>query len=100
MGINVLVEGASGYGGGEVLDRLYDHDYVDNVVPGGRRELDEDELESIDAVISALPSSVSAQRVARSYRLGKWVADLSGDLRLQTTREYKRWYGEEHPTPE
>ncbi|MBI4570452.1 MAG: N-acetyl-gamma-glutamyl-phosphate reductase [Chloroflexi bacterium] len=58
----------------------------------------EEELGEVDAFVSALPHSASAQSLLPYIELGLPVVDLSADFRLRHLEEYEPWYGS-HPAP-
>jgi N-acetyl-gamma-glutamyl-phosphate reductase len=58
----------------------------------------EEELGEVDAVVSALPHSASAQALLPYIERGLPVVDLSADFRLRRLEEYEPWYGS-HPVP-
>lgn len=96
--VDVAVLGSTGYVGQELVGILKDHPAVDDIYAPSRKELDE--FEDGDVVFLALPHGESARHAARFRDLGKWVIDLSGDLRFQTAEEYEKWYGQPHPAPD
>jgi N-acetyl-gamma-glutamyl-phosphate reductase len=100
-GIKILVPGGeSGKAGKEAVEILENHPYVDAVIPCGRELPSDEVLEDVDAAIVALRHGFSGDKAAHLHALGKWVADLSGDLRLDSVAEYERWYKLRHPAPE
>ncbi|OGO50988.1 MAG: N-acetyl-gamma-glutamyl-phosphate reductase [Chloroflexi bacterium RBG_16_68_14] len=58
----------------------------------------EEELGEVDAVVSALPHSASAQALLPYIERGLPVLDLSADFRLRRLEDYEPWYGA-HPAP-
>jgi len=51
-------------------------------------------------VFSCLPHAVSAQLLLPFIDRGARVVDLSADFRLKDPREYRKWYGHDHPRPD
>jgi len=96
--LDVAVFGPEGYAGQELTKLLENHPDVGQVVPVGR-DSDQD-LVGIDAAFLALPTNSSAQEAPKLLQAGATVIDLSGYFRFETAAEYKRWYGEEHRSPE
>jgi N-acetyl-gamma-glutamyl-phosphate reductase len=104
--VEVGVFGATGYTGREVVRLLAGHPRarVAFTTGTGAGHLAHDtglEREAA-AYLLALPHGVSATFAARlrAARPGAAVIDLSGDLRLRTADEYRRWYGHDHPAPQ
>jgi len=56
--------------------------------------------ESVDVVISALPQTASAERLAPVVAQGVRAIDISPDFRLKNVDEYKTWYKTDHPCPQ
>jgi N-acetyl-gamma-glutamyl-phosphate reductase len=54
----------------------------------------------MDVVLLGLPHKVSAQKVPELFATGARIVDLSGDFRLRSAADYKRYYGADHPCPE
>jgi N-acetyl-gamma-glutamyl-phosphate reductase len=120
--IRTAVVGASGYVGAELIGLLAGHpgaslesvhgagsagDRWEDLYPG-RAHLFRGEIKTfapeslagLDAVFLALPHGESGAAARQLVgRVGR-VIDLSGDLRLASADEYRRWYGMEHPAPE
>lgn len=53
-------------------------------------------VELCDAVILAVPHTVSMQLAPELLKAQKKVIDLSGDYRLKSKEDYKKWYGTNH----
>lgn len=53
-----------------------------------------------DVVITAVGHGEAGPLVEEALDEGQVVLDPSGDGRLATAEEYKRWYGEDHPAPD
>ena len=118
--MRAIVQGGSGYAGGELLRLLAGHpDLEVTQVSSERlrgkpvaavhpqlRDRNElrfcglDDLEPADVVFSALRHGESAPRIDRTLALAPVVVDLSADFRLHDPADYPRWYGWEHPRPE
>jgi N-acetyl-gamma-glutamyl-phosphate reductase len=58
-----------------------------------------EELEEVDAAISALPHAASAEALRPYIERGLPVVDLSADFRLRKADDYETWY-DRHPMPE
>jgi len=122
--VRVAILGASGYGGGELLRLLADHEAVEVTflgakdtagrtlaevhphlasLPSGDAVLQPIEIESIaaaaDVVFSALPNGTSAGIAPGLLEAGARVIDLAGDFRLPA-EAYPAWYGFDHPAKE
>ena len=120
---NVGIAGASGYTGSELLRLLIHHpnvtiqsitserlagQHVTDVFPqlSGTIDLtfqsmDKLDAASLDILFLALPHGVSMSFLKETQAHEKCtVIDLSGDFRLESPEEYRRWYGKEHVIPE
>ncbi len=118
--LRASIVGASGYGGGEVLRLLLDHPcvevlqatsrrhagaYVPSVHPNlrGRTRLQfstPEEVSACDVLFLAMPHGEASRGMERWSGLSSRVIDLSADFRLRDRGAYRRWYGEDHPSPE
>lgn len=119
MTVRAGILGASGYGGVELIARLWEHPEVDVVALQSRQyegqpleacwpnlaglsELafgDVDAtIEASDVVFCATPHGATAPLVERARTEGKRVVDLSADFRLDAAA-YADWYGP-HPHPD
>ncbi|MGH2812170.1 MAG: N-acetyl-gamma-glutamyl-phosphate reductase [Actinomycetota bacterium] len=120
MGHPVIVLGASGYGGLELLRLLDGHsgmrvvgaaastrvgDPVGGLLPHassyeGMGFVSVEEAMAADAelVFSSLPHGQSASIFGEGA--GAKVVDVSGDFRLKGPSLYEQWHGEPHPNPE
>ena len=118
--MRAIVQGGSGYTGGELLRLLAGHPHLEvaqvsserlrgkpvAAVHPQLRDRNElrfcglDELEPADVVFSALRHGETAPRIDRALALAPVVVDLSADFRLHDPADYPRWYGWEHPRPE
>ena len=120
---NAAILGASGYAGAELL-RLLDahphvrarrlfgdsqagqpltevHPHLASAYSGAAIErFDDAALDGIDIVFAALPHGRSQRLAPQIIERGIAFVDLGADFRLDTADDYRRWYGEEHQTPE
>lgn len=119
----IAILGATGYGGGELLRLLLAHPaadirYVTSRSAAGQpvgsvhRNLDglcdlefsnpdvDTLIKDCDVIFGALPHGASAEVLAPFIQAGIPTIDLSGDFRLRSLADYKRWYKREHPHPE
>jgi N-acetyl-gamma-glutamyl-phosphate reductase len=117
------VIGGSGYGGGELIRRLLRHPEVELVRVAsvdfigeplwavhpqleGQTDLKfegiapEEAAKGMDVVLLGLPHKISAQKAPAIFATGARIVDLSGDFRLRSAADYKRYYGADHPCPE
>jgi N-acetyl-gamma-glutamyl-phosphate/LysW-gamma-L-alpha-aminoadipyl-6-phosphate reductase len=115
--------GGTGYGGAEILRRLLFHPEVevvrvtaaDNIGKNvgevhlnlaGLTDLKFEELAPRDAaagadvVFMAMPHKTTAKVAMELFDLPVRIVDLSGDFRLRSAAEYRRFYGADHPCPE
>ncbi|MEM0970760.1 MAG: N-acetyl-gamma-glutamyl-phosphate reductase, partial [Verrucomicrobiota bacterium] len=124
--IPVVVVGASGYTGAELLRHLLQHPHVNLVGVTSRQyagtplakifprfagakgaelcfsEPDIDALTSTGASLAflALPHGVAAEFAAPLLEKGFRVIDLSADYRLRDPQIYEEFYEQPHPTPD
>jgi len=114
--IQAAVVGASGYAGGELLRLLLSHPEVDVVQitsetyagqyahfvhPNLRDHTDLKfqplaALKPVDLLFLALPHGFAMTRIEEFANLCDRMIDLSADFRLRTSKDYARWYGQEH----
>ena len=117
------IVGGSGYGGGELLQLLLDHPYVQvtqvtstryagayvhsihpNLRPwAGRPPLrftTIDELQPCDVLFLALPHGEAQKQVEHYAGLAPRLIDLSADFRLRDAEVYDRHYGHPHAAPD
>ena len=114
--LRVIVAGAAGYTGGELVRLLADHPAVEisaflsSTSAGedvaarlpvwrGRRQMTFSPMEALaqlpaDAVFFATPSGVAMQAAAGLLAAGKVVIDLGADFRLKDPAVFRQWYGE------
>ncbi len=119
--IRVVIVGATGYTGADLIRLLYRHPYVEIValathsyagekihdVFGHFYGLDLPDLVSIedtcfekcDVVFSALPHGVSHDLIRKLPRHIK-IIDLSADFRLNNISQYEKWYNVSHTAKE
>ncbi len=117
--MKVSIVGASGYVGGELLRLLLWHPHVTVAQATSRRLagryvyqthpnlrgrttlkfVHPDRLEPCDLLFLALPHGRAASTIERYSELAPRIIDCSADFRLQDPAAYKRWYGEDHPSP-
>jgi len=115
--IRVVIVGATGYVGAELVRLLSRHPSVriEGLVGRGRaREpiggthihLDRTGLHvdatvpDADAVFLALPHGAAAEIVPDLAASGAAIIDLGPDFRLRDPADYPRWYGFTHPRPD
>lgn len=121
--IPVVVWGATGFAGAELLRILARHPHFETVGAVSRTKagsqvgavhphlrhvykdmtfISPEEAASLGAQLAflALPHRASAQEAVRRIEAGEKVVDLSADFRLKSAEAYKEWYGVEHPAPE
>ena len=114
---NIVILGASGYTGAELVRLLAGHpqmrisalsadrkagmEYGD-VFPHLRHlnlptlcKIDEIEFSGVDLVFCALPHATS-QRIIKALPEHVKIVDLSADFRLRDVKEYAKWYGGAH----
>jgi N-acetyl-gamma-glutamyl-phosphate reductase len=118
----VLIFGASGYSGLELIRLLSRHPHVRlsaasaSTIAGQKirehvlehnSELTFESHEKVlenarsgQAVLLATPAKVSADLAPKLLARGLDVVDLSGAFRLERTADFLEWYGFEHPAPE
>jgi N-acetyl-gamma-glutamyl-phosphate reductase len=117
------VMGGSGYGGAELIRRLFLHpdvelvrvasvDYVGERLSDahpsleGATDLRFEKLSAlevasdVDVVLLGLPHRISAVEVPKLVASGVRIVDLSGDFRLKSAASYEHFYGGPHPSPE
>ncbi len=117
MSHNVIILGASGYTGAELVRLIATHPSLNIVALSADRKAGKEmgevfphlrhlslpKLQKIDAidfnranlVFCALPHATS-QAVIRTLPGDIKVVDLSADFRLRDAEEYERWYGKAH----
>ncbi len=119
---DVILFGASGYSGLELLKLLLPHPHVrvvaassdryagkriDTLLPGAGVELCFEPHETVASgakegqiAFLATPAKSSADRAPALLARGLKVIDLSGAFRLASSQAYSQWYGFEHPAPD
>ena len=117
----VVIFGASGYSGLELLRILAWHPAVTVVAASSDRWAGQSVIEAVPAwrgglqftthesvfeatrsgqiALLATPATTSADLAPRLLERGLRVVDLSGAFRLEDPEEYERWYGFRHPAP-
>jgi len=120
--LKVVIVGASGYAGGELIRLISNHPFVQLTAItseqyAGRtlaavfghfqkkeitfESLQEEELiEKGDLFFLALPHKEAQRHVATIFNAGKGVIDLSADYRLKRPKVYEKWYDTTHNYPE
>lgn len=118
--ISAAIIGGSGYTGGELLRILLDHPEIEVTQVTSRKKMGEyvyqthpnlrkrtsltfitpETVQPTDVLFLALPHGEAQHKIKQWSELAKYIIDLSADFRLHDTKEYKRWYGEEHAAPE
>jgi N-acetyl-gamma-glutamyl-phosphate reductase len=99
----VLVFGASGYSGQELLRLLTMHPRARVTAASTSREQTGSMLDAASAgqlAFLATPNETSAELAPKLLAKGLRVIDLSGAFRLSDPRAYPEWYGFTHPHPE
>ena len=114
--LNILIYGATGYIGSQLVKLLVNHRYVrikylcgNNSV--GKRitsfdksikkqlpkiiKFKKDLLNEIDVVFTSLPNG-KAQKLSKYLKKNNLLIDLSADFRLQKTKDYLKWYKKKH----
>jgi N-acetyl-gamma-glutamyl-phosphate reductase len=105
LSVRVGVFGATGYSGRELVRLLKRHPRASVAFTTGSEKghlAHEKGLEQpADAYMLALPHGIAASYAEklRAARPESVVVDLSGDLRLPTAEDYKKWYGHDHAAP-
>lgn len=121
--VPVIIWGATGFTGGELLRIIARHPNMELAGAVSRSKagtpvgaihphlrfayqdanfISPEEGGEIDAelVFLALPHKAAAETANKRILAGQKVVDLSADFRLRDHQEYKRWYETEHPCPE
>ncbi|MDI6874198.1 N-acetyl-gamma-glutamyl-phosphate reductase [Candidatus Solincola sp.] len=121
--MKVGIIGASGYTGAELMRLLFRHPRVEVAYVTAHtyagKEVDElyphlhayrgmrfrsfrpqEALEEAELHFVALPHGEAMEVVPSLLEGGARVVDLSADYRLTDAREYARWYGKEHGSPD
>ncbi|MDA1188202.1 MAG: N-acetyl-gamma-glutamyl-phosphate reductase [Chloroflexi bacterium] len=116
--MKVGIINVTGYSGVELARILHRHPEAELVAVTGRSSagkklgevfphlsaidltITEELQDSVDIVISALPQTASAERLAPIIEQGIPAIDISADFRLKNVDEYKAWYKIDHPCPQ
>jgi len=119
----VVVLGASGFAGAELLRRLLRHPHAEVLRVGAKDHLGENiaaahpnlegatqlcfedlpaaqAIAGADVVMMGLPVGASLEVVAAAELTGARLIDLSGAFRVPDAASFERYYGEPHPRPE
>ncbi|MDR3223280.1 MAG: N-acetyl-gamma-glutamyl-phosphate reductase [Methanobrevibacter sp.] len=117
--IKVVIIGASGYTGGELIRLLENHPHVEIVGVSSRKhagkpvykvhpnlmgsnlifkDLNPNSIDA-DLVFTATPHGTSMKIVPALLKNGSKVIDLSGDYRFKDVSTYEKWYGLDHESP-
>lgn len=98
----VVVAGATGYAGAELVKLLNRHKGVDLVAAFSSESFSLEALFAArpEVAFLATPNEVSAEVVPHILDAGIKVIDLSGAFRLGEPTLYPSWYGFEHARPE
>lgn len=119
----VVLLGASGFAGAELLRRLLHHPQVEIIRVGAKEHVGENvaaahpNLEGVtdlvfqdlpaaeaiagaDLVIMGLPVAASLEVVAAAESSGAKIIDMSGAFRVPDAAAFERYYGMPHPRPE
>ena len=120
--LKVVIVGASGYAGGELIRLISSHPFVQltaitseqyagRTLPAAfghfhKKEIifeslqDEALIDKGDLFFLALPHKEAQRHVAALFNAGKGVIDLSADYRLKRPKVYEKWYDTTHEYPE
>ncbi len=117
--IRVGIYGATGYSGNELVKILMGHCRVElafltsetykgkkysEVFPCACDKrlvgADEADASAVEAVFVCLPHTAAMELIAKIYRPGLKIIDLSADFRFSDPLEYLKWYGVEHRAPQ
>ena len=114
--MNVLIAGATGYLGNELIKILVNHKkikikYLCGNSSVGKKITDFDKsiksklpkitkitkskINECDIIFSALPNG-EAQIISKKLNKGNVLIDLSGDFRLKNSNDYLKWYKKKH----
>jgi N-acetyl-gamma-glutamyl-phosphate/LysW-gamma-L-alpha-aminoadipyl-6-phosphate reductase len=119
MSFRASIIGGSGYTGGELLRLLHGHPQAEvgqvssralagqplhRRHPNLRGVIDTpfctpDDVGPCDVLFLCMPHGRAAGEIERWRQLAPLVIDLSADFRLNHPDDYRRWYGEDHPSP-
>ena len=114
--MNVLIAGANGYLGNELIKNLVNHKkikikYLCGYTSVGKKITDFDKsiksklpnitkitkskINECDIIFSALPNG-EAQIISKLLNKQNVLIDLSGDFRLKNSNDYLKWYKQKH----
>ena len=121
--IRVVIIGATGYAGGELVRILLNHKDAKIVWYGSRSYIDkkyyqvyqnmfqlvddickDDNLEElakqVDVIFTATPQGFLAGLLSEEILSQVKIVDLSADYRIKDVATYEKWYGIEHKSPQ
>lgn len=120
--ISVVIIGATGYTGQELLRLLRRHPNVTRITLASRQEAgqsvsalirntslhvdplyahpDDPSLKNAQVIFFATPNGTALKAARAFINAGCKVIDLSADFRLKNSSTYTQWYGEAHLEPE
>jgi N-acetyl-gamma-glutamyl-phosphate reductase len=119
----VVLLGASGFAGAELLRRLLRHPAAEVIRVGAKDHLGQnvaaahpnlegatslifqdlpaaEAIAGADVVVMGLPVAASLEVVAAAEQSGARVIDMSGAFRVPDAQAFARYYGQPHPRPE
>jgi LysW-gamma-L-alpha-aminoadipyl-6-phosphate/LysW-L-glutamyl-5-phosphate reductase len=119
----VVLLGASGFAGAELLRRLLRHPHVEVLRVGAKDHVGQNvaaahpnlegatdlvfqdlpaaqAIDGADVVMMGLPVAASLEVVDAAERSGARIIDMSGAFRVPDAASFERYYGSPHPRPE
>lgn len=112
--VKVAVIGTTGYGGGELVRILHNHPifrihsihstreempiteefpHLNSIFEDSLKKVNPEQIaEEADLVFLATPSGISGKLAQQFHGKDIQIVDLSGDLRIKNSEEYKKWY--------
>ncbi|MDF3069848.1 MAG: N-acetyl-gamma-glutamyl-phosphate reductase [Polyangiaceae bacterium] len=119
----VVLLGASGFAGAELLRRLLRHPHAEVIRVGAKDHVGQnvaaahpnlegatslvfqdlpaaEAIAGADIVMMGLPVTASLEVVAAAEQSGARIIDMSGAFRVPDATEFERYYGSSHPRPE
>ncbi len=118
--VNVLIAGATGYIGNQLVKILQNHKYVNIKYLCGNKSVGKkisffdknindkqlpiiqkfrkNFIDNVDVIFTALPFGDS-QKISKFLKKNKILIDLSADFRLKKVSDYKKWYKKKHLVP-
>lgn len=117
---SVSIVGGRGYVGGELLRLLLFHPNIDvrqvsSQAHAGRwayfahpnlrghtqlKFTDPGKMEPCDLLFLAQPHGYAAAHIDQFLALAPRIIDCSSDFRLREAKNYRQWYGQDHPAPQ